>query len=147
MSYGFHDTGSEVFLKHLASSLVISGIAMMLEGSSRPCSGSEHMISHAIDFLFPEKRGVHGMQVAFGTLLSELMRGNDIGRLTDIFRSVGLPTRAENIGLSSEEVVAAVREAPRMRPEVHTVLNEVPLTESYLAGTLARLDLETGVRR
>ncbi len=145
-TYGFGHTRDEVFLKHLASSLVISGIAMLLEGSSRPCSGSEHMFSHAIDFLFPEKRTLHGVQVGFGTLLSELLRGKDISRLMDIFRTVGLPTTIQEMGLSEGELIAALQEAPRMRPELHTILNEVSLTRSSLADTLARLDMQRRVR-
>ena len=36
-------------LQRLLSGLVLSGLAMEIAGSSRPCSGSEHLISHALD--------------------------------------------------------------------------------------------------
>ena len=39
------------FLKQIIQGQINSGIAMSLAGTSRPCSGSEHLISHAIDNL------------------------------------------------------------------------------------------------
>ena len=39
-----------------------SGRAMSIFGSSRPCSGTEHAISHAMD---REPTELHGLQVAF----------------------------------------------------------------------------------
>ena len=46
----------DAFLVALAESLVLSGLAMATAGSSRPCSGGEHEILHAVDLLFPEQR-------------------------------------------------------------------------------------------
>ena len=39
----------ELFLKELVDSLAMSGIANEIAGSSAPTSGSEHLISHALD--------------------------------------------------------------------------------------------------
>ena len=44
---------------------------MVISGDTRPSSGSEHLISHAIDDLFPERSTIHGLQVAYGLLLVE----------------------------------------------------------------------------
>jgi glycerol-1-phosphate dehydrogenase [NAD(P)+] len=41
-----------------------AGRAMSLAGSSRPCSGTEHAISHAMDRIDSD---LHGLQVAFAT--------------------------------------------------------------------------------
>nr|MBA3349353.1 iron-containing alcohol dehydrogenase [Actinomycetota bacterium] len=57
------------FLMQLAEGLVLSGMAMVCAGNSRPASGGEHEISHAIDHLFGG-RALHGAQVAFGCLIS-----------------------------------------------------------------------------
>jgi glycerol-1-phosphate dehydrogenase [NAD(P)+] len=46
----------EEFLMALAEGLVLSGLAMATAGSSRPCSGGDHEIVHAIDHLFPAQR-------------------------------------------------------------------------------------------
>ncbi len=63
-------------LERLLSGLVLSGLAMEIAGSSRPCSGSEHLISHALDQLHPGTAS-HGEQVAFGTLVCTLLQGED----------------------------------------------------------------------
>jgi glycerol-1-phosphate dehydrogenase [NAD(P)+] len=41
-------------------------MAMAVAGTSRPCSGACHEISHAIDELHPG-RATHGQQVGVGT--------------------------------------------------------------------------------
>ena len=64
------DLTSEKFLKTLVNGLVLSGIAMNIARSSRPCSGAEHEISHALDKLYPGT-AMHGQQVALGTLIAE----------------------------------------------------------------------------
>lgn len=49
----------------LAEGLILSGLAMGFSGDSRPCSGAEHLISHALDSL-TLGNGLHGEQVALG---------------------------------------------------------------------------------
>ena len=46
------------FLRHLADALVLSGMSMICSGTSRPASGGEREISHAIDELYGG-RGMH----------------------------------------------------------------------------------------
>ncbi|MHA1577475.1 MAG: iron-containing alcohol dehydrogenase [Candidatus Thorarchaeota archaeon] len=53
-------------LETLVQSLIDTGNAMTAFGSSRPCSGTEHAISHAMDRRIPS---LHGLQVAFATPL------------------------------------------------------------------------------
>jgi Glycerol dehydrogenase and related enzymes len=48
------------FVKVLADSLILSGIAMDYAGSSRPVSGSEHLFSHALDY-YSERKNLHGI--------------------------------------------------------------------------------------
>lgn len=58
------DLTDKPFLRMVVQGQVNSGIAMSLAGSSRPCSGSEHLISHAIDYLGLSENVLHGTQVA-----------------------------------------------------------------------------------
>jgi glycerol-1-phosphate dehydrogenase [NAD(P)+] len=54
----------------LEASLVISGYAMAVAGTSAPASGGEHLISHYLDmthYAFGESNDLHGCQVAVGT--------------------------------------------------------------------------------
>ena len=51
-------------IETLIQAEIDAGRAMSIFGSSRPCSGTEHAISHAMDRLNPN---LHGLQVAFAT--------------------------------------------------------------------------------
>jgi len=53
-------------LETLVKALIDTGNVMTVFGSSRPCSGTEHAISHAMDRRMPS---LHGLQVAFATPL------------------------------------------------------------------------------
>jgi len=61
------------FINLLSRGLVVSGLAMAITGTSRPCSGSEHEISHSMDQNFG---GIshHGIQVSLGTLFSTFLQ-------------------------------------------------------------------------
>lgn len=58
-------------MRGLVESLMLSGIAMSVAGSSSPASGGEHLISHFIDmtaFSRGKAHDLHGCQVGVGTL-------------------------------------------------------------------------------
>jgi len=69
------DIRSESFQRSLASSLMMSGLAMEIAGSSRPAIGSEHLISHALDSIC-KKPKMHGIQVGVATYLCALLQDN-----------------------------------------------------------------------
>ena len=74
-----HDPGSldsDAFLAQLAEALVLSGLAMVVAGTSRPCSGACHEISHAIDLLHPDRARGHGEQVGVGGAFATWLRGD-----------------------------------------------------------------------
>jgi glycerol-1-phosphate dehydrogenase [NAD(P)+] len=56
-------------LENLAESLIMSGISMAVAGSSRPASGSEHLISHCLDRIM-EKPLMHGIQTGISTVFT-----------------------------------------------------------------------------
>src|SRR6476659_6293839 len=56
-------------IRLLATALMLNGIAMEICGSSRPASGSEHLISHALDALATRPR-LHGLQVGVATYIA-----------------------------------------------------------------------------
>ena len=64
------------FLIALAEALVLSGLAMATAGSTRPCSGGDHEILHAIDHLFPGTAD-HGELAGAATLFTAFLRGDD----------------------------------------------------------------------
>ena len=58
----FESIDEDLFLKELLDSLAMSGIANEIAGSSAPTSGSEHLISHALDKMLehPQLHGIPG---------------------------------------------------------------------------------------
>lgn len=116
------------FLEALADSLILSGIAMIVSGSSRPASGGEHEISHAIDDLFGG-RALHGEQVAFGCIVSAALYGDDFENLIDRMGKLGLPSHPGDLGLSLEEMARVIVAAPDTRPGRFTILEDAALDE------------------
>jgi len=108
----------------LAESLVQSGIAMSLAGSSRPCSGSEHLISHALDGLMNFAKP-HGIQVGLATIFTTALRKKSVSEIVSIYKKIGFPTMPEEAGISKATFVDAIKKAPDTRKGRFTILNLV----------------------
>ncbi|QKG83477.1 iron-containing alcohol dehydrogenase family protein [Kroppenstedtia pulmonis] len=119
-------------MKGAAEALIMSGIAMSIAGSSRPCSGSEHLISHALDYHCGAK-ALHGEQVAIGVLVAQHLQGKkqEVESLLPYYEKLGLPTHYEDLGYTREEMHRAIRQAPTMRSR-YTILNEFTLTDDEI---------------
>ena len=127
------DLLSDGFLTALAEGLVLSGLAMAAAGSSRPCSGACHEISHAIDALYPGK-AAHGEQVAVGSLFASYLREEGwLDTLDAAFRRYGVARLPGDLGLTEEEFGAAVALAPSTRPDRYTVLEHLELDDAEIA--------------
>jgi glycerol-1-phosphate dehydrogenase [NAD(P)+] len=118
------DLQDRQFREKLMRGLILSGISMEMAGSSRPASGSEHLISHALDQLLPEPRH-HGLQVALTTVTAFILRGEDVSALIRFFRGVGLPVHPRDLGIETDLYLRAVRMGPELRPGRTTVLDQV----------------------
>jgi glycerol-1-phosphate dehydrogenase [NAD(P)+] len=116
------------FLTVLAEALVLSGMAMAAAGSSRPCSGSDHEILHAIDLLYPGTSN-HGELAGIGALFSFFLRGDDVraAQVDACLRRHGLPRTPGDIGLSEDQFTQAVLRAPSTRPDRYTILEHLAL--------------------
>ena len=116
------------FLTALAEALVLSGMAMAAAGSSRPCSGGDHEILHAVDTLFPGA-GNHGELAGLGALFSFFLRGDErSAALVDTcLRRHDLPRVPADVGLSAEQFTDAVVLAPSTRPDRYTILEHLDL--------------------
>jgi glycerol-1-phosphate dehydrogenase [NAD(P)+] len=119
------DLGSFASHEVLAHGLLLSGLAMAAAGTSRPCSGAEHLVSHALDARLGAGAALHGEQVALGTLVAAAAHGSPLlDALHRTFTRLGLPTRPEDLGLSRRRVVEAITHAPALRPDRWTILSE-----------------------
>ena len=128
MPYSFDDIRSSRFIGDLANGLVISGLAMVLANSSRPASGAEHMISHAIDDLFPERATLHGLQVAWGHLLVERefrKSENDYEKLLMFFERMKVLDEIErDVVFSTDEIGHIIARARTIRDR-YTILSKI----------------------
>ena len=118
------DLQDRQFREKLMRGLILSGISMEMAGSSRPASGSEHLISHALDRLLPEPRP-HGLQVALTTITAFILRGEDVSALIRYFRGLGLPVHPRDLGIETDLFLTAVRMGAGLRPGRTTVLDQV----------------------
>jgi glycerol-1-phosphate dehydrogenase [NAD(P)+] len=119
------------FLIALAEALVLSGLAMATAGSSRPCSGGDHEILHAIDHLFPGTAG-HGELAGAASLFTAFLREEEglcAGIGTCLARH-GLPRTPAELGLSEAQFAQAVVHAPLTRPDRYTILEHLGLDDA-----------------
>ena len=106
------------FLIALAEALVLSGLAMATAGSSRPCSGGDHEILHAIDHLFPGT-AAHGELAGAASLFTAYLRDEDglAAGLSACLARHGLPRTPAHLGLTEQQFAQAVVHAPLTRPD------------------------------
>jgi len=130
--------GDPLFLRRLADALVLSGMSMIRSGTSRPASGGEHEISHAIDALYGG-RALHGAQVAFGCIFSLALYGEDVAAFRRQLQLVGLPHHPQQLGLSIEDTVAVLLGAPETRPGRFTVIEDADLDEAQALKLVQRI--------
>ncbi|MDX2177409.1 MAG: iron-containing alcohol dehydrogenase family protein [Candidatus Sumerlaeia bacterium] len=108
----------------LATALMLNGVAMEICGSSRPASGSEHLVSHALDAVCVRPR-LHGLQVGVATYLASLLQGgHGTGRVAELFDATGFWEGAAADPIPRAEWLEACRRAPGIKPGYHTVLSE-----------------------
>lgn len=113
------------FIDNLAEGLIDSGIAMRITKNSRPASGAEHLISHALDKIL-EKPRRHGIQCGFATIFTlNLHNYNDLESIISLYKRINFPIKFSEIGFNKNEFLDAIEFAPKTRPERYTILNEI----------------------
>ena len=111
-------------IRLLATALMLNGVAMEIAGSSRPASGSEHLISHALDMTGARPR-LHGLQTGTAAyLVSTLQRGGNHERIAELFARTGFWESVRKQPFSIEEWKIAVERAPSVKEDFYTILSE-----------------------
>jgi len=113
----------------IVEALISAGVASCIAGSSRPCSGAEHLFSHAVDHL-EFGVGLHGEKVGIGAIMIAKLQGQDWKKIVKTLKNVGAPTTAKEIGLKPKVLAKALTIAQSLRPERYTILSEKKITES-----------------
>jgi len=115
--------GTEEGIRVLLEALISCGVAMSIAGSSLPCSGSEHLFSHALDLIAP-KSAMHGEQCGVGTIMMAYLQERNWKKIKATLRKVGAPTTAKELGIEPEHIIQALVQARTIRPERYTILEE-----------------------
>ena len=116
-------------VREIVEALISAGVASCIAGSSRPCSGAEHLFSHAVDKLEPGV-GLHGEKCGIGAIMIAKLQGQDWKNIVKTLKAVGAPTTAKEIGLKSNILAKALTIAQSLRPERYTILKEIDMTEN-----------------
>ncbi len=113
----------------VVEALISSGVAAGIAGSSRPCSGSEHLFSHAMDIVAPGK-GRHGEKCGMGTIMMAKLHDLDFDEVRSSLMSISSPVKSSEIGATENEIVKALVLARKIRADRYTVLNEANLNDA-----------------
>ena len=111
-------------IRLLATALMLNGVAMEIAGSSRPASGSEHLISHALDMTGARHR-LHGLQTGTAAyLVSSLQSGSHHKIIGELFARTGFWESVRKQPFSTEEWRIAVERAPSIKEDFYTILSD-----------------------
>jgi glycerol-1-phosphate dehydrogenase [NAD(P)+] len=113
-------------LRVLLEALISCGVAMSIAGSSRPCSGSEHLFSHALDMV-KSNHAMHGEQCGVGTILTAYLYRTNWQDIKKTLKQIGAPTTATELGVENSDIVKALELAAKIRPERYTILHKLNL--------------------
>lgn len=110
-------------LRNLIEALVFSGISMSIAGSSRPASGSEHLFSHALKILYPNKTSLHGEECGVGSILCSYLHNMNWQRIVKALKNIGAPTNSEELKIPEKVIIKALSKAKNIRNDRYTILN------------------------
>jgi len=116
-------------VRTVVEALISCGVAMSIAGSSRPCSGAEHLFSHALDIVAGET-SLHGERAGVGAILCAYLQGSDWQSIRTFLEEIGAPASAKELQVSPEQVIKALTMAHSLRPERYTILGETGVAEA-----------------
>lgn len=124
MNYHNKDINDIELIRLISGSLVMNGISMEISQSSRPSSGSEHLISHAYD-LYAKNPTLHGIQVGVATYcISYIQQNSQFENIKKVFEETGFFKFVEENPLDREDFIKAVDMAKNMKENFYTILSK-----------------------
>lgn len=118
-------------MRLLATALMLNGISMEICGSSRPASGSEHLISHALDEISRRPRW-HGVQVGMATYLMSTIIDEHSNEIRKLLAETGFIELVQQDPFDVEEWRAAIWKAPSIKPHYYSLLNTHGVQEKLI---------------
>ena len=116
-------------VRTVVEALISCGVSMSIAGSSRPCSGSEHLFSHALDLVAGET-SLHGQRTGVGAILCAYLHGANWKAIKEFLEEIRAPSTAQELNVSPDQLVRALTMAHSLRPERYTILGETGVTEA-----------------
>ncbi|MBN1682246.1 NAD(P)-dependent glycerol-1-phosphate dehydrogenase [Candidatus Bathyarchaeota archaeon] len=116
-------------IRTLLEALISCGVAMSIAGSSRPCSGSAHLFSHALDLIAPQL-ALHGEQCGVGSIMMAKLHGLDWEKIRSCLKTLNAPITAKDLKIDRELIIKALVIAQSVRPERYTILSKITLNEN-----------------
>ncbi|GBF36153.1 sn-glycerol-1-phosphate dehydrogenase [Methanofervidicoccus abyssi] len=134
MDYVLRDIHLSHYPEKLVKALIGSGITISIAGSTRPASGSEHLFSHALDYLKKKYEldvdSLHGEQCGVGTIISSYLHYKednlsyeDMENIRLSLKRVGAPTTGKKLGFEEEILIEALTIAHAIRKR-YTILRK-----------------------
>jgi len=117
-------------IRIVVEALISAGVAACIAGSSRPCSGAEHLFSHAIEYIVGQNHGLHGERVGLGTIMMAKLHNVDWESIVQTLERVGAPTKAKQIRLNEKQIVTSLLAAQALRPVRYTILSKANLNKN-----------------
>lgn len=135
LAYKDSNYRDENFLYKLVVLLLMNGFSMEIADSSRPASGGEHLISHALDSIALEPQ-MHGIQVGVMTYLCSYLQNNQFEMVKSFLTSIGFFDFVAKSPFVKSEVIEAIKKAPEIKEDFYTILSE----ESTLARAIGFIE-------
>ena len=113
----------DAIIRELINGLTMSGLANEIAGNSSPTSGSEHLISHALDMNL-ENPQLHGIQVGIATYIMALVQNHRYERIKTVLTVTGFFDYCKTLNLKKEDFFKAIDDSPSVKPFRHCYLHE-----------------------
>lgn len=130
------DVNDNSFYRCILDGQLLSGMAMAFAGSSRPCSGSEHLISHAIDSLSLAPKVLHGTKIGVISKFILSLQGVYNKDLERFFSRMSVQSKFPGCeAFSCQDLMELFALARTMRPGRYTILDtfsDSELVDIYL---------------
>lgn len=127
----FNYIREELFIKEVVDSLIMSGVAMEIAGNSSPASGSEHLISHALDQILAEPC-LHGIQVGLATYIMSIVQEHRETRVEVFLRDTGFFEFAKQFKLRKADFIKAIQLAATIKPNRKTYLHDAGFVQKAI---------------
>jgi glycerol-1-phosphate dehydrogenase [NAD(P)+] len=116
-------------VRTIIEALISAGVAAGIAGSSRPCSGSEHLFSHALEYITDSNCGLHGERVGIGTIIMSKLYDMEFEKIISVLENVKAPVKANQIKVTEKDIILSLIMAQDLRPDRYTILSKTKLNK------------------